>query len=224
MTRQSGVHYTQEQRENERHLNKTKQNKEKANKQCIVHSSDIDLSIELEIDGNQKISPLHWNTIQLNRVPFIFSRKKLKWYWHWQKLDFEIWWLIWRGEIAILVGWMEIDFHLFQNSKCSDRSFIHRKLLSHPTRLSSLFFTSYALFQQRNHIYTFHIQWVSHCETHTKWANVFNYSENLVKGNERNGSEWNKLQTCKINQMTRQKQVTITQFVISQAFQFLFFT
>lgn len=50
---------------------------------------------------------------------------------------------------------------------------------------------------QWNHIYRFHIQRVSLCETHSKWANVFNYSENLVKGNGKNGSEWNKLQTCK---------------------------
>lgn len=60
------------------------------------------------------------------------------------------------------------------------------------------------------------MQRVSRCETHTKWANVFNYLENLVKGNERNASEWNKLQTCKRtrkykHKMTRQKNPTDSQ-------------
>lgn len=60
------------------------------------------------------------------------------------------------------------------------------------------------------------MQWVSRCETHTKWANVFNYLENLVKGNERNANKWNKLQTCKRtrkykHKMTRQKKVTDSQ-------------
>lgn len=97
-----------------------------------------------------------------------------------------------------LCNWVEKNRKLCGSPKVTSHTFV------------SFLFHSFTLFKQRNHIYTFHIQRVSHCVAHTKWANVFNYSENLVKGNERNGSEWNKLQTCKTHTKNKPNDKTKT--------------